>query len=56
MEIPEILNVTIVEANLMHPGVFERFGALKQGSSFVIQNDHDPKPYINYHSLKYILL
>lgn len=44
MEIPEILNVTVIEPRLKHPVVFERFDALKQGSSFVIQNDHDPKP------------
>ena len=27
-----------------HPLIFESFEALTQGSSFILVNDHDPKP------------
>ncbi|HEX5151395.1 MAG TPA: iron-sulfur cluster repair di-iron protein [Parafilimonas sp.] len=39
-----ILNVALLEQRQKHPTIFARFYALKEGESFVIQNDHDPKP------------
>ncbi|HVS93820.1 MAG TPA: iron-sulfur cluster repair di-iron protein [Mucilaginibacter sp.] len=46
MEIIEdcVLNVTLIEPRLKHPTIFEYFDALKEGESFTILNDHDPKP------------
>ena len=38
------LDVTRIEPRLKHPTIFEHFDALDQGESFVIHNDHDPKP------------
>lgn len=39
-----ILNVTLIEPRLKHPTIFARFDKLNEGKSFVIHNDHDPKP------------
>ncbi|GGG84561.1 hypothetical protein GCM10007415_17170 [Parapedobacter pyrenivorans] len=39
-----ILDVTRIEPRLKHPTIFEHFDALEQGESFIIHNDHDPKP------------
>lgn len=39
-----ILNVTELEPRLKHPTIFSRFDALNEGASFIIHNDHDPKP------------
>lgn len=44
MIITETLDVTQIEPRLKHPTIFEHFDALKPGESFVIHNDHDPKP------------
>ena len=44
METLEILDVTVIEPKLKHPTIFKRFDALSAGESFVIHNDHDPKP------------
>jgi len=38
------LNVTLLEPRRKHPTIFEHFDALKEGESFKILNDHDPKP------------
>ncbi|MFT3747713.1 MAG: DUF542 domain-containing protein [Agriterribacter sp.] len=40
----EILDVTRIEPKLKHPTIFKYFDALNSGESFVIDNDHDPKP------------
>ncbi|NQU34796.1 MAG: iron-sulfur cluster repair di-iron protein [Bacteroidetes bacterium] len=40
----ETLDVTVIEPRLKHPTIFEKFDALPGGESFVIHNDHDPKP------------
>ncbi|WP_084466347.1 DUF542 domain-containing protein [Kaistella palustris] len=40
----ERLNVTVIEPRLKHPTIFKYFDALKPGQSFIIENDHDPKP------------
>lgn len=39
-----ILNVTTIEPRLKHPTIFEHFDALEGGESFIILNDHDPRP------------
>jgi regulator of cell morphogenesis and NO signaling len=44
METIEIIDVTVIEPRRKHPYIFERFDALAPGDSFVIANDHDPKP------------
>jgi len=44
MIITETLDVTQIEPRLKHPTIFEHFDALRPGESFVIHNDHDPKP------------
>lgn len=38
------LNVTAIEPKFKHPTIFKYFDALKAGESFIIENDHDPKP------------
>lgn len=40
----KVLDVTLIEPRLKHPTIFEYFDALKPGDSFIIHNDHDPKP------------
>lgn len=40
----ETLDVTQIEPRLKHPTIFEKFDALSGGESFIIHNDHDPKP------------
>ncbi len=39
-----VLDVTALPPRLKHPTIFEWFNRLAEGSSFVISNDHDPKP------------
>jgi len=40
----ETLDVTQIEPKFKHSTIFERFDKLSGGESFVIHNDHDPKP------------
>jgi regulator of cell morphogenesis and NO signaling len=44
METIEIIDVTVIEPRRKHPYIFEKFDVLLPGDSFVIMNDHDPKP------------
>lgn len=44
LEPGNILDVTLLEPRLKHPTIFAKFDALKQGESFILHNDHDPKP------------
>ena len=44
MELENELDVTILEPRDKHPTIFSRFNELSNGESFVIYNDHDPKP------------
>lgn len=39
-----LLEVSIIEPRLKHSTIFDHFDALESGESFVIRNDHDPKP------------
>ncbi len=38
------LDVTKIEPRQKHPTIFRTFDALDEGESFVLVNDHDPKP------------
>lgn len=40
----ETIDVTKIEPRFKHPTIFDRFDLLPEGASFVIHNDHDPKP------------
>lgn len=40
----EILDVTQIEPRFKHPTIFKHFDELESGESFIIDNDHDPKP------------
>ena len=40
----ETLDVTQIEPKLKHPTIFKHFDELDAGESFIIDNDHDPKP------------
>lgn len=39
-----VLDVTVIEPRQKHATIFQYFDALEPGESFVISNDHDPKP------------
>lgn len=39
-----ILNIPEVEPSQKHALIFEVFGSLKPGNTFILHNDHDPKP------------
>lgn len=39
-----ILDVTTIEPRLKHPTILDHFDALAAGESFIIRNDHDPRP------------
>ena len=39
-----ILDIPTVEPNQKHALIFEVFGMLRQGDTFIIHNNHDPKP------------
>lgn len=39
-----ILDVTVIEPRFKHPTIFNKFDSIAEGESFVIHNDHDPKP------------
>ncbi len=38
------LDVTTIESKLKHPTIFKLLDKLEDGSSLIIENDHDPKP------------
>jgi regulator of cell morphogenesis and NO signaling len=44
MEPLEVLNVPTLPPAQKHPTVFKTFDSLKEGASFILQNDHDPIP------------
>ena len=41
---PEILDVRAMAPRARHPKIFDSFDRLKAGQTFVLVNDHDPKP------------
>ena len=40
----DTIDVTILEPRMKHPAIFKKFDEISEGESFVIFNDHDPKP------------
>ena len=42
----DVLDVRTLEPRFRHPKIFETFDALRSGGSFVLVNDHDPKPLL----------
>lgn len=44
MEQDDILDIRPLPPAKRHPLIFERFEGLAPGESFVLVNDHDPKP------------
>ena len=44
MKTIDIMDVTEIEPRLKHPSIFKKFDELEGGESFIIKNDHDPKP------------
>ena len=41
---PMVLDVREMAPRVRHPKIFETFEALAPGATFVLVNDHDPKP------------
>lgn len=44
MEQNNVLDIRSIPPVKRHPLIFERFEGLAPGESFVLVNDHDPKP------------
>ena len=44
MDTISTLDVTVLEPVLRHSRIFEKYDGLTPGQSFIILNDHDPKP------------
>lgn len=44
MENKQELDVTQIPPKRKHPTIFETFDGLDEGESFVLKNDHDPRP------------
>lgn len=38
------LDVRVIPPREKHPTIFQTFAALKPGESFILLNDHDPRP------------
>ena len=38
------LDVRVIPPREKHPAIFQTFAALQPGESFVLVNDHDPRP------------
>ena len=41
---PRTLDVRVIPPREKHPTIFQTFAALKPGESFILLNDHDPRP------------
>lgn len=41
------LNVTLLPPREKHPTIFQTFDSLKKDESFILINDHDPRPLRN---------
>ena len=44
MEQTQTLDIRAISPVERHPLIFQRFEALEPGESFVLVNDHDPRP------------
>lgn len=40
----DVLDVTKIEPRFKHPTIFQKYEDLPVGDSFILHNDHDPKP------------
>src|SRR5690606_38370378 len=40
----QMLDATLLEPRVKHPVIFQFFERLLPGQSFILRNDHDPKP------------
>ena len=40
----DILNATLLHPSVKHQTIFQKFDSLQPGESFVLHNDHDPRP------------
>lgn len=40
----KFLDLTVLDPRMKHPTIFRNFDALDAGDSFIIYNDHDPRP------------
>lgn len=46
------LDVTLLQPREKHPTIFRTFDELQKGESFVLSNDHDPRPLRNQFSFE----
>jgi uncharacterized protein (DUF2249 family) len=44
MQEQRLLDVRVIPPREKHPAIFRTFEALEPGESFVLVNDHDPRP------------
>jgi uncharacterized protein (DUF2249 family) len=44
MKVDRTLDVRVIPPREKHPAIFDTFAALGPGESFVLLNDHDPRP------------
>lgn len=44
MNADRTLDVRVIPPREKHPAIFDTFAALAPGESFVLLNDHDPRP------------
>lgn len=44
MKTERTLDVRVIPPREKHPAIFDTFASLEPGESFVLVNDHDPKP------------
>lgn len=44
MSEPRTLDVRVIPPREKHPAIFQTFDALAPGESFILLNDHDPRP------------
>lgn len=47
------LDVRAIPPREKHPAIFNTFGALRPGESFVLINDHDPRPLRHQFEFQY---
>ncbi len=49
----KVLDVRYTPAAQRHPAIFDAYFALRPGESFVLLNDHDPKPLFYQFDFEY---
>jgi regulator of cell morphogenesis and NO signaling len=48
IDVNKVLDATKLHPSVKHATIFGKFDALQSGESFILKNDHDPKP-LHYH-------